>query len=419
MKVDLEYARFADRLAAGGILRDPWIDGSPRFRLEPVVVSAPRYAELGRAAEETAAACHALASLLGADARLLDEGLGLTPVQRALWAVSAPAWHGIARTDVFVTATGLAVAEINCDTPTGEAEAVVLGALTDGDDATFDPNRTLRERFLAMLAYVARRERSAEAGPARVVGVVYPTELTDDLPLVRLYRRWLEDAGFAVVLGSPYNLTFDGRRARLFDEPVDVLVRHYKTDWWGERESVWRDCTVADAAPLEGPLRAMLAAMAAGTLAVINPLGSVALQNKRAFALLWEHLGRLPPEARAAVERYIPLTRRLEVMHAAELIAQREDWVIKSDYGAEGEEVLVGRDVDAATWRLALDRARPRRWVAQRRFAPETDAEGAAVNYGVYLVGGRASGLYARVQAGATDARAMSAAARVQIEPGP
>jgi uncharacterized circularly permuted ATP-grasp superfamily protein len=101
-------------------------------------------------------------------------------------------------------------------------------------------------------------------------------------------------------------------------------------------------------------------------------------------------------------------------MHAEQLAAQRADWVIKSDYGAEGEEVVIGRDVDDATWRRLLARARPGRWVAQQYFAAETDAAGASVNYGVFLVAGRASGLYARVQVGATDGRAKSAPALVR-----
>ena len=267
---------------------------------------------------------------------------------------------------------------------------------------------------MAMLAYVARRERTPDAGPARTVGLVYPTELTDDLSLVRLYRRWLEAGGYGVVLGSPYNLTFEGGRTRLFDVPIDVLVRHYKTDWWGERQSAWLEDSIEDDAPLDGPLRAVLSGMAAGTLAVVNPLGSVVPQNKRSFALMWEQIHRFPPDAQAAIERYVPVTRRLEGMHAEQLAAQRADWVIKSDYGAEGEEVVIGREVDDATWRKLIARARPGRWVAQQYFAAETDAAGASVNYGVFLVAGRASGLYARVQVGATDGRAKSAPALVR-----
>jgi hypothetical protein len=49
----------------------------------------------------------------------------------------------------------------------------------------------------------------------------------------------------------------------------------------------------------------------------------------------------------------------------------------------------------------------------EQYFAAEVDATGANVNYGVFLVAGQASGLYARVQVGATDARAKSAPALV------
>jgi glutathionylspermidine synthase len=409
-----EYAAFAERIVGGGIVRDPWIDGCPRFRAEPVILEAARYTELCKAAEDVAAACHAMVSILLDEPRLLEDVLGLTPFQRTMWTAAAPAWHGIARADVFFTDDGVTVAELNCDTPTGEAEAVVLGRLAGEAPGLADPNRALEARFVTMLEYVARRERIPGAGPVRTVGLVYPTELTEDLSLVRLYSHWLENRGCSVVLGSPYNLTFDGERTCVFDAPIDVLVRHYKTDWWSERESAWLDDPIDDDAPLDAPLRAVLSGMAAGTLAVVNPFGAIVPQNKRSFALMWEQIHRFPPEAQAAIERYVPVTRRLEVMHREQLVAQRADWVIKSDYGAEGEEVLVGREVSDATWRAALARARPGRWIAQRYFAAETDARGESVNHGVFLVAGHAAGLYARVQAGATDMRARSAAALVR-----
>jgi hypothetical protein len=412
---DDDYDAFADRLVATGLLRDPWVDGRPRFRREPIVLAADRYRELSVAAEEVAAACHAMAELLIEEPSLAADVLGLTPYQRLMWEASAPSWHGIARADVFVTRDGIAVAELNCDTPTGEAEAVVLGELSLPRylPGAADPNGTLERRFLRMVEFMAKRERVPEAGPVRTVGLVYPTELTDDLPLVRIYKKWLEGNGWSVLLGSPYNLTFEDGRTRLFDVPVDVLLRHYKTDWWGERRSAWEGDPIHDDAPLDGPLRAVLSGMAAGTLSVVNPFGAVAVQNKRSFALMWEQIHRFPPPVQATIERYVPVTRRLEVMHVEQLYAQRREWVLKSDYGAEGDEVLIGRDVDDATWRSALDRAVPRRWVAQRYFAAETDSFGAVVNYGVFLVGGESSGLYARVQVGATDTRAQSVAALV------
>lgn len=417
---ETDYARFAERITAGGVLSDPWVDGQPRFRQEPVVLEADRYAAICRAAEQMAAACHAVVSVMIDEPRLVEEVLGLTPFQRAMWTASAPAWHGLARADVFFTTDGVAVAEINCDTPTGEPEAVVLGQLaTQGadDGSVIDPTRDLRGRFVAMLEYVARRERLPEAGPLRTVGLVYPTELTDDLSLVRLYKQWLEERGWGVVLGSPFNLTFEGGRTRLFDTPIDLLLRHYKTDWWGERQSAWLDDAIEDDRPLTEPFRAVLSGMAEGTLAVVNPFGAVVPQNKRTLALMWEQIHRLPPGAQAAVERYVPVTRRLELMHVEQLVAQQADWVLKSDYGAEGEEVVIGRAVDAASWKLALQRARPGRWVAQQYFEAETDERGASVNHGVFLVAGRAAGLYARIAVGATDARAQSAAALVRMVP--
>lgn len=414
---DGAYRAFAERVVAGGILTDPWVDGRPRFSPDPIVIDRARHHALSAAAEDVAAACHAMVALLLEEPRLLKDVLGLTPYQRMMWEASAPSWHGIARADVFVTRDGLAVAEINCDTPTGEAEATVLGELVADAAGVADPNAALRDCFLAMLEFVAARERAPEAGPLRTVGLVYPTELTDDLPLVRLYKQWFEGRGWGVVLGSPYNLTFEDGRTCLFDAPIDVLLRHYKTDWWGERQSAWRDDPIHDADPLDEPFRAVISGMAEGRLAVVNPFGAVAVQNKRSFALMWEQIHRFPPRVQETIERLVPVTRRLEVMHAEQLLAQREEWVLKSDYGAEGEEVVVGREVSDATWRQVLARAEPRRWVAQRYFTAETDARGAALNYGVFLVAGKAAGLYGRVQVGATDGRAQSAPILVQRGP--
>src|SRR5262249_59369248 len=89
--------------------------------------------------------------------------------------------------------------------------------------------------FAALLEAVARREKPA-------IGIVYPTEITEDLSMVRLYAELFAERGCRVALGSPYNLgrAPDGRLA-LLGTPVDVVVRHYKTDWLGEREPVWLD----------------------------------------------------------------------------------------------------------------------------------------------------------------------------------
>src|SRR5262249_52866290 len=128
----MTYGDFAARLVATGIISDPWLDGSPRFEEEPVVLGAADADALAAAAEDVAAALDALCRLVAAEPELLDR-LGLTPVQRLLWHASAPAWHGLARADAFFVDGGVdggvAVCEVNCDTPSGEAEAVLLGRM--------------------------------------------------------------------------------------------------------------------------------------------------------------------------------------------------------------------------------------------------------------------------------------------------
>ena len=100
----------------------------------------------------------------------------------------------------------------------------------------------------------------------------------------------------------------------------------------------------------------------------------------------------------------MPVTRRLEVMHEEQLIAQRAQWVLKSDYGAEGEEVVIGRDVDDADLARVLDAREPG---TMGRAAVLRGGDGRRRAHRelrrLPRRGQSASGLYARVQVGATD----------------
>ena len=406
MNDDDSFAAFAARVVAATPIVDPWYDGQPRLRAEPLVLSESELVAMYKAAEDVAAVYDELTRIVRARPALLAEFFALTPLQQAMWLVSAPQWHGIARADLFVTVDGaIACAELNCDTPTGEPEAVALNALVASDHpALLDPNRELETRFVQMVGALAR----ASDVDARHVGIVYPTDMTEDLALVRLYRQWLERAGCQVVLGAPHNLRFTGGRLHLFDRAVGIVVRHYKTDWWGERASAWTTEELPDSEPLRQALEAALGAAAEEAAVFVNPFGSVLPQNKRAMAFMWEHLDDFSAASREVIARHVPHTVRLETLHEEQLKAEREQWVLKADYGAEGSEVLLGCDVDDGAWNLSLASARRGRWIAQRHFTAATNAAGEATNFGVYLVAGQAAGVYARVQRGATDERALS-----------
>src|SRR5262249_2969594 len=133
---------------------------------------------------------------------LLDSYFHLTPWQKLMWLTSGGAWHGIARADLFITSDGeVRCCELNSDTPSGEAEAVLINEpLVDQHGQIEDPNRGFKARFLSMI------QEAHGARPIGTVGMVYPTELTEDLSMIALYRRWLEAAGYEVILGSPFNI---------------------------------------------------------------------------------------------------------------------------------------------------------------------------------------------------------------------
>ena len=406
------YDDFAAALVADGIVKDPWVDGAPRFRMTPVLLDRPTQGALYAAAEAVAAVHAVGAELCAREPALVARGFDLPPSYERMWRASAPAWHGIARADVFLTAEGPRVCELNSDTPSGEPEAVTLNRLVDGAGASAfdDPNCRLGDAVFEMVRAVA------PPGPL-TIGIVYPTEITEDLSVIELYARWFEERGARVVLGSPFNLRPDGLGGvAMFGVSCSVVWRHYKTDWWGERRAVWRsEDPYTDAAPLDELLDGLAAAVARGRVAVVNPFGAVLTQNKRMMALLWEELPRLPLWARRLVRRYLPPTARLETLEPARLRAERAQWVLKSDYGCEGEEVVIGAETSAAAWARVLDDVIPRRWIAQRRFVPLRNAAGEVANYGVYVVGGRAAGLFTRLQVGATDWCAVTAPTIVRL----
>ncbi len=401
------YEAFARQLQHTGILSDAWIDGRPRFRLQGAVLSDVQARALKRAAERVGAIYQELIGLLWGHPEWLDSFFGLTPYQKLMWLSAQGRWHGIARADLFLCLDGaVQCCEVNSDTPSGEAEAVLLNQLLyPYHDAVRDPNRRFATAFWRMLLH------SHGDGQLGTIGVVYPTELPEDLSMIAIYRKWLEARGCKVVLGSPYNLHASDRGGvAMFGEPLDLVIRHYKTDWWGEREVVWMDAEpYRDPDPLDGPLRLLLEAEYAGRVTVVNPFGAVVTQNKLSLALMWEAIEQFSPLARRWIRRYIPETYRLTQMARDDILNHRHQWVLKSAYGCEGDETVCGPFVSDDEWRDTLASAIPELWVCQRFFSVAPEPDGRHPNYGVYLLGGRSAGFYTRLSAAATDEQAVTA----------
>jgi glutathionylspermidine synthase len=404
----LSYSELAQRVYATGMLSDPWLNGRERFRLEPVLLSASELRELYTAAERIGFIYHELTEIVWSQPALLDEFFALTPFQKAMWLASEGRWHGIARVDLFRCTDGrLRSCEMNSDTPSGEAEAVLFNQLLHAESPdTFDPNAQFAEAFITTLAANLNQSQISNLKSA----IIYPTDMPEDLSMIALYRHWLAAHGCQVALGSPYNLGVDEQgRVTVLGVTVDLILRHYKTDWWGEREVIWNNQQeYADAEPLARELLPLLEAERAGRVAVVNPFGAVVTQNKAAMALMWERQDLFSPQAQAWIGEYIPETRRLSAINANDL--PRKDWVLKSVYGCEGDSVVIGAFVKPKDWFLSLTAAIPRHWVAQR-FFHVTPLPGTVLlpNFGVYLLGGRAAGIYTRLSQKGTDYTAVTA----------
>jgi hypothetical protein len=232
----------------------------------------------------------------------------------------------------------------------------------------------------------------------KTVGVIYPTELSEDLAMITLFARWLEEAGWRVVTGSPFNLRRTKRGIEVLGVAVDLIVRHYKTDWWGERLPVWADAPdYPDPLPLDEPLGDLLGAEMAGEVTVVNPFGSVVTQNKLSLAFFWEEQQRFSRRAQSWIHRYIPETYCLSRLSREQLRNERQEWVMKSDYGCEGEETVCGAFVSEEVWDKTIEHALSHRFVAQRFFRARADEQGRLANFGVYVLGGSACGFFTRL----------------------
>ncbi len=391
----------ADALQDTCLVCDPYVYGRPRFLAEPLVLPPAFLESIYDVSARVGALYDALCQILWDDPELHLAYFQPTPFQEAMWRASGGAWHVFARLDVFWCGDHFEVCEINADTPSGQSDIVACSRyFTPRSEGRVDPNAGYGAALWDAIEAIFRVSVEDRL-PARV-GIIYPTDLPEDMALVQLYGDWFRERGCQVALGSPYNLakTADGG-VSLFGMPLDVVFRHYKTDWWGERVPARHDETeFLDPDPLKETLW-LLEAEQAGKLVIANPFGAILPQDKRAMAFFWTHIDKFDAAHQDTIRRHIPETRRVDEIGVDTLLSQRAEWVLKSDFGCEAEEVVIGRDHIDSAWHEEVRAVCGDRWVAQRAFDPSTlpHPSGAedVPNYGVYLVGGQPAGLYVRL----------------------
>jgi glutathionylspermidine synthase len=301
----------------------------------------------------------------------------------------------VLRFDFHWTRAGWRVSEVNSDVPGGFIEAGAITRLASdltGLRPTGDPTSALADATL----------RAARAGAK--VGLVHATAYTDDRQVMLHLARALAERGLATVLLDPTQVSWHDGRASAdtgwLRGPLDLLLRFFPAEWLPNARAAgdWRRFFAGSRTPISNPGTALL------------------VQSKR-FPLVWDELAAELPTWRAL----LPETRS---PRAADWRGD-DGWVLKPALGRVGEDVGLFGVVGAREWRAIARSARwwPGHWVAQRRFESIALAfEGEALHacLGVYVIDGRAAGIYGRVaRRPLVDARARDVAVLLPDEVSP
>ena len=192
----------------------------------------------------------------------------------------------------------------------------------------------------------------------------------DDVPTTsefRLCQEYFEAMGLTCVITTPDALTYQGGRLR--DEHGTGIDLIYKRVLIHE---------LVQHGGLDHPL---VRAVVAGAVCLVNPFSCKPLHKKASLAVLSDERNTkyFTAAQRAAIRRHVPWTRVIEerrtdvdgatvdllpwiLAHRAELVRKPND-----DYGGAG--IVLGWEVDDATWHAAVTRNQAAPAIVQRKIA--------------------------------------------------
>lgn len=270
---------------------------------------------------------------------------------------------------------GWSVSEVNSDVPGGYNEASGWSSLV----AEHFPEGHLPEDPARRLV----EQMGQRIGCGDTVALVHATAYTDDRQVMAYLGRRLQQAGFRPVLVGPDHIRWEDGRAHIstdwFRGPADFVFRFFPAEWLPNlgRGVDWKQFCAATHTPLCNPATALLT------------------QSKR-WPLVLPELGLdLPTWA-----QLLPETR-----DPRDVDFHRDSgWVLKPALGRVGELVGIAGTTSEKEWQVIRRSIRwgARHWVAQRRFHPlavPVNGKNWHICFGVYVIDGRAAGIYGRVAA--------------------
>ncbi|WP_394829923.1 glutathionylspermidine synthase family protein [Pendulispora albinea] len=361
------------------LIWDPFVSGSRRVDLHPLILPRGLHDTARRAAEATVRSIARVARLAHEEpeeARVY----ALHPDVSALAAASHRAGDtaALVRVDLLLGDDGaFHPCEVNADCPGGFNEAFGLPRLARSAGFLGGENPTV------VVDHLARRLVALARGGT--VGLVFATAYAEDLQVCAFIKRRVEALGARAIFVSPTapRASPDGALRVRGGERIDVLYRFYPIEEMAA----------------QGNVRDYVRAVESGKLRTLSSFAQVYGQSKLSFARAWTR----DPEA--AREARIPATFAFGDIEVERIIDERAAWVVKRAFGRVGDEVLVGALASADEWAgLVREVARLVRrgdsWIAQR-FIPQRTISTVwgprYVTLGAYVLDGTFAGYFVRL----------------------
>lgn len=371
------FARIRRDMVVSHCKWDPQVGDDAALCDFPLLISSYTWRHLARTAERLAAETLELEEALLAQPELIAE-LGLPArLQRVFTRGEAltPTLARVMRFDFHPTAQGWRISEVNADVPGGFCEASAFTQLV-GDHFGLQTCGNPAGRLVQLLAQLlAQRLARATTGP---IGIFVAPGYMEDWQVGSYLCQAFAAHGLAARLGVLRELSWQAGRAHLRGEALSSVYRFFQGEWLATRAN-WR---------AGRPL------LAGGATPVANGPAAVLSESKR-LPLLWKPFGARVP----TWTEFLPETRE---PHAVDWWRE-DDWLLKGAYSNNGDAVLRARQMTPRRrWLARLEAQLSRRaWVAQKRFEvqPVWCPKGQPWRpcLGVYVIEGRAVGVYGRV----------------------
>ena len=222
---------------------------------------------------------------------------------------------------------GIFFSEFNYDKPCAQREI----AMADMMKPAGNPNEHFEEKFL--LGFKSQCERffgEQVADRQLCVAILVDPGHYEELHLAHLYLDFLEPLGYKVIIIGGKNLYIEDNILWAFGQKVDVLLRQFPTEFCGEIEAY----------------KGILGLYSQKKVLLLNDPRAIVAQAKSLFATLWdmvlEENDFLTMEEKQVIRDTLPYTSLFSQDKVAELIKNKDKYVIKAAFGRFSEEVYIG-----------------------------------------------------------------------------